>query len=177
MDSKRGKFLKSVAIVFTVLHFSPLTQGIETTTTTANLTCDYHDSINITLGGYYDDQDYIHNGVTYNRSQYATVDYELINGTKLKVHPYIRGCICAVKPCLRTCCDPANTESCTTTYSGHVINAVTSEVTLVDDLSEQFEFTYGMLTCAKYALKPHEYSTDNYTITTVRIFVKSSYYC
>lgn len=165
MDSKSGKFLTSVVVLVTVIHLGPVA---------AKLNCDFHDSINITAGGYYNDQDYIHNGVTYNRNQYATVDYDLVNDTKLIVAPYIRGCICLVKPCVRSCCDSDHekSESCTTKYSGHVINVLTEEVTLVADLSEQFAFTYGMLNCQKYSLKPHEASADNYTITTVRILGK-----
>ncbi|XP_055304984.1 probable G-protein coupled receptor Mth-like 10 isoform X3 [Sitodiplosis mosellana] len=71
------------------------------------LPCHFLDSINITDGNRLANDDSIEfNGLVYSRKQYAEINYVLLrDGTdQITVDPYIRGCICNIKPCVRLCC-------------------------------------------------------------------------
>lgn len=69
------------------------------------LPCQYLDSINITDGIRQPDDSIQFNGMTFTKDQYARVDYVLENGTTYRmVAPYIRGCVCSLKSCVRLCC-------------------------------------------------------------------------
>lgn len=72
------------------------------------LPCHFFDSKNISGGGLQPNGDLIFEDVIYPKNQYATIDYTynmLKYGKYIeKVDPYVRGCICNIKPCLRLCC-------------------------------------------------------------------------
>ncbi|XP_052894771.1 G-protein coupled receptor Mth2-like [Anopheles moucheti] len=70
-----------------------------------SLPCDYIDSVNITDGERLPNGDIRHNGVIYNKTYYRTIDYEYEQFTTKKFVPeYVRGCLCAVRICVRLCC-------------------------------------------------------------------------
>lgn len=70
-----------------------------------DLPCDFLDSINITEGIRQSDKSIIYNNMTFHQDQYAKINYKLENGTaRVAVDPYIRGCVCIDKPCIRLCC-------------------------------------------------------------------------
>lgn len=68
------------------------------------LPCDYADSVNITAGILQPNKSYTFNGVEYPEGHYAKIDYTIFNKKIVPQKPYIRGCICNVKKCLRFCC-------------------------------------------------------------------------
>lgn len=68
------------------------------------LPCDYADSINITSGILQSNRSYIFNGVTYPENHYAKINYTLDKEKIIPQRPYIRGCLCNVKKCIRFCC-------------------------------------------------------------------------
>lgn len=69
------------------------------------LSCHYLDSVNITEGTLRADKSIVFNGVIFEKDNYAVIDYILQNGTTRKtVSPYIRGCVCTLKSCVRLCC-------------------------------------------------------------------------
>lgn len=70
------------------------------------LPCKYLDSINITDGIRHIEDDSIEfDGMMFTKSQYAVIDYVLEHGRTHKlVKPYVRGCGCEIKPCIRLCC-------------------------------------------------------------------------
>lgn len=69
------------------------------------LPCQYLDSINITGGIRRADDSIEFNGMVFGQEQYARIDYVLENGVTHKiVEPYVRGCICQMKSCVRLCC-------------------------------------------------------------------------
>lgn len=73
----------------------------------ADLPCNFHDSINITDGLPGPDNSIEFNGITFQRDQYAEIDYVLLNGTeRYPVFTHRRGCPCKVKTCIRLCCSP-----------------------------------------------------------------------
>lgn len=80
--------------------------SLHLTTAFDELPCHFLDSINITGGIRYLHDDSIRfNDIIYPKNQYAQINYVLQDGTdKATVDPYIRGCICNIKPCLRLCC-------------------------------------------------------------------------
>lgn len=70
-----------------------------------NLPCHFLDSINITAGISHDNGSITFNDTLFDKDQYAEINYILENGEKkITVDPYIRGCVCILKPCIRLCC-------------------------------------------------------------------------
>lgn len=84
-----------------------------------NLPCDFFDSINITDGALHSDLSITYDNITFQKNQYAKIDYILEGETKTHTSmPYLRGCICNIKPCMRLCCPSQvlfdeNTLKCT----------------------------------------------------------------
>lgn len=69
------------------------------------LPCKYLDSINITDGIRQADDSIELNGMVFTKDQYAHIDFVLENGvTHQIVPPYMRGCVCRMKSCVRLCC-------------------------------------------------------------------------
>lgn len=76
------------------------TNGNSSTT----LPCEYHDSINITAGQH-NGSKIVFDGITFGPDQYATVGFVLNKQSKLvTAASHVRGCICNIKLCIRTCC-------------------------------------------------------------------------
>lgn len=83
-----------------------------------DLPCQFLDSINITDGIRQSDKSIIYNNMTFEQDQYAKINYIIENGiTRVAVDPYIRGCVCNYKPCIRLCC-PYGTFVDTTVKQG-----------------------------------------------------------
>lgn len=72
----------------------------------SNLPCDLRDSINITMGTLHPNKSYTFNGIEFPLGEYAKLNYTLniITSQVVTVPPYIRGCLCNVKSCVRFCC-------------------------------------------------------------------------
>lgn len=69
------------------------------------LPCDFVDSIDISTGIPHSNKSIIFNGMIFPEDQYAKVNYVLKDGTKpIIVEPYVRGCPCNIRPCIRLCC-------------------------------------------------------------------------
>lgn len=113
-----------------------------------------------------DQENYIHNGITYTPAYYGYFEFEEVNGSLVRAERHIRGCICALKGnCIRYCCDPYKTDQCPNQLEGYVSD-VGGEVTYVEDLSRLFSVVYGPLNCLKYSIT-HDDEADNYTIAMV----------
>lgn len=71
-----------------------------------DLPCDFLDSINITNGILQkNDKSILFNDMKFTQDHYATINYVIENGTtRVSAKPYIRGCICDNRPCIRLCC-------------------------------------------------------------------------
>lgn len=71
----------------------------------SDLPCDYLDSSNITDGTLLSNKSIIFDGVEFPEDHYAKIDYFISHGIKhITIDPYIRGCLCKLKSCLRFCC-------------------------------------------------------------------------
>lgn len=69
------------------------------------LPCHFLDSINITGGALQSDNSIIFRDTKFTENQYSRIDYILDNETnQIPVEPYLRGCLCNIKPCIRLCC-------------------------------------------------------------------------
>lgn len=70
-----------------------------------DLPCKYLDSINITDGVRQHDDSIVYDNIIFPKDQYTKVNYKLEKGEeRVTVDPYIRGCLCNKKPCIRLCC-------------------------------------------------------------------------
>lgn len=67
------------------------------------LSCNFHDTINISSGTLNEIGQFHHNGVKYDKHLFAEFDYVITNSSMVKVEPHIRGCICLLKNCVRVC--------------------------------------------------------------------------
>lgn len=69
------------------------------------LPCHFLESVNITDGTQQSDGSIIYMGNQFTKNQYTKINYILENGEKrIIVQPYLRGCLCNQKPCIRLCC-------------------------------------------------------------------------
>lgn len=68
------------------------------------LPCYFFDSINITDGLRQLDESIRFDGIDFPRHQYSVLNYIVDDGERIATKPYIRGCLCNIKPCFRLCC-------------------------------------------------------------------------
>uniref|UniRef100_A0A182MTR6 Methuselah N-terminal domain-containing protein n=1 Tax=Anopheles culicifacies TaxID=139723 RepID=A0A182MTR6_9DIPT len=133
-----------------------------------SLPCDYIDSLNITDGERLPNGDIRHNGVIYNKTYYREIDYEYEDfATKKYVPKYLRGCLCAVRICVRLCCGEHEYLGmrCTKT-DDYLPITVNLSVTETADLRElpQFGFLYGKPCEQVYELVPEERPEDEWNL-------------
>lgn len=73
----------------------------------ASEACEFYETVNISSGIRQVDNTYLHKNISYPPYLYATYNYILDeNGTRIEVNPHIRGCVCLLRYCLRSCCSP-----------------------------------------------------------------------
>lgn len=71
------------------------------------LPCEIFESKNISAGHTFENGTILHDGIYFPREQYARIDYIFDrSSTKILVEPYLRGCICKFRDCVRFCCPP-----------------------------------------------------------------------
>lgn len=69
------------------------------------LPCHYYDSSDNTNGlHYHSSKNITFNALEYTPDQHCGMHYVLVNGEPVNVEQYIRGCSCAIRPCIRLCC-------------------------------------------------------------------------
>lgn len=70
------------------------------------LPCEFRDSVNITDGTLLQQsQNIIYDGVEFTPADYAQIHYDVIRGVeRVSTQPYLRGCLCNRRPCIRVCC-------------------------------------------------------------------------
>lgn len=138
-----------------------------------NLPCNFIDSINITDGILQSNKSILFNGILFPKDQYAKVNYNKRNGNSAItiVEPYIRGCPCNIKECIRLCC-PFGSFVDSMTFNGEftcnkneAAKNIKSEIlldnnqTIILDLPQHFSFI-------DRACKRHFYA-DDFQITQV----------
>lgn len=135
------------------------------------LPCKFLDSINITDGVMQSDKSIIFDETKYTMNQYSRINYILDNETQhIPVEPYLRGCLCNIKPCIRLCCPygsihvNANGEKgCRKHDVAHQFESeIHAENSNVKALLENHAFGYvDDRPCSKF------YLAENYTMTNV----------
>lgn len=69
------------------------------------LPCHFFDSINITDGTLHPNKSITFDGIEFPPDQYAKVNHYLDNELERQiVKPYVRGCVCNIRSCIRLCC-------------------------------------------------------------------------
>lgn len=108
------------------------------------LPCYFFDSINITSGMRQSNGSILFDGIDFPRHQYTVLNYIVDDGERIATKPYIRGCLCNIKPCFRLCCSNQLIEGSTnilddncneelTQMEGEVFDEVQRFVNLVLD--------------------------------------------
>lgn len=131
------------------------------------LPCHFFDSKNITDGIRQPDDSIVYEGVIYPIDQYAVVNYWIKKGSQnITVSPYIRGCICKIKSCLRFCC-PIGTylikenekNECREHISANnfTANVLHGNETKVQTLDRDFGIVDGSSCERMYIITPDEY--------------------
>uniref|UniRef100_A0A182PLA5 G-protein coupled receptors family 2 profile 2 domain-containing protein n=1 Tax=Anopheles epiroticus TaxID=199890 RepID=A0A182PLA5_9DIPT len=153
-----------------------------------SLPCDFIDSVNITDGQRLPNDEILHNGVIYNKTYYRVIDYEYVDyATKKYVPNYIRGCLCAVRICVRLCCGEREYlgKRCTPTdeYLPVLVNVSATETIDLRNHS-LYGFLYGKPCEQVYELLPEESLADEWSIArngsliiAEELFVPRNQYC
>ncbi|XP_041769481.1 G-protein coupled receptor Mth2-like isoform X1 [Anopheles merus] len=133
-----------------------------------SLPCDFIDSVNITDGERLPNDEIRHNGVIYNKTYYRVIDYDYQDfATKRYVPNYVRGCLCAVRICVRLCCGEHEYlgKRCTHTddYLPILVNVSATEAVDLRNHS-LYGFLYGKPCEQVYELLPEESSADEWSI-------------
>lgn len=147
VDRPTKMLLKIFWILLVILRTTNTLSGSE-------LPCAFSDSINITNGVHHSNRSITFGDIAYHSGDYAQINYDVINGTKMLVKPYFRGCFCKVAPCVRMCCpfgtfakfEEERLESCDKNKEAnifeiemlnktkHAINVSSSQLSYVDGL-------------------------------------------
>lgn len=137
------------------------------------LPCQFLDSINITAGVKQNDESIFYENVTFSKNQYAKINYIIENGSsRIIVEPYLRGCLCNNRPCIRLCC-PYGTFSDPTVKQGRKCRsheaAKEYESTIIDEYNQEHNvildhyFSYvDDRPCSKFYLA-NDYKIKNVT--------------
>ncbi|XP_061496511.1 uncharacterized protein LOC1276880 [Anopheles gambiae] len=133
-----------------------------------SLPCDFIDSVNITDGERLPNDEIRHNGVIYNKTYYRVIDYDYQDfATKRYVPNYVRGCLCAVRICVRLCCGEHEYlgKRCTHTddYLPILVNVSATEAVDLRNHS-LYGFLYGKPCEQVYELLPEESPADEWSI-------------
>ncbi|XP_058054277.1 G-protein coupled receptor Mth2-like [Anopheles bellator] len=133
-----------------------------------SLPCDFIDSVNITAGERLANGDIRHDGVVYNSTFYRTIDYDYVDfASRRYVAPYVRGCLCAVRICVRLCCADNEylTRTCVATNVSLPIKVNVSETEAIDlRNSTYYGFLRGKPCAHVYELTPQERTEDYWTV-------------
>ena len=158
----------------------------------AKLRCPYDDSINITDGIKNINSNIIHRNIIYPPSFYDNVEYEYLNfSQKVRTKPYIRGCLCELKPCIRLCCpegkvflqsigctEASNDTSITIVINATILNHKREDLGLqMSDLmeSDRFGFIYGKPCRTMFSFDPSHSSEDEWHLIEVSVDIPISF--
>lgn len=137
------------------------------------LPCDYADSINITNGVLHPNKSYVLFGMEFPEDHYAKIDYTVVEEKTIPQLPYIRGCLCNVKKCIRFCCpygsylELKNTAGiCRRHGSARNING---EIVGENNKTQRIKFHEHFAVLHKYPCQDLHLTNDQFVITHVRI--------
>lgn len=139
-----------------------------------SLPCDFIDSVNITDGVRLANGTINHNGILYSPTYYREIDYDYEDfATRKYVPPYIRGCLCAVRICVRLCCRDNEHLAIGCTKADMVfpiranvsVNATREMIDLRE--SPNYGFLHGKPCAQVYELLPQDSPHDEWTIARV----------
>lgn len=139
------------------------------------LPCDFYDSINITEGVHHPNESITFNGTEYNDNNYARINYDVVNGTRMEVRPYFRGCPCKIKPCVRLCCPYgmfAKFDLSTISCDDENETAKKFEIKMSDENNQEFTVSSVQLSYVNDLCKSERYFGDNVTIYEVSAVVE-----
>ncbi|XP_035786269.1 G-protein coupled receptor Mth2-like isoform X1 [Anopheles albimanus] len=136
-----------------------------------SLPCDFIDSVNITDGVRLANGSINHNGIVYSPTYYREIDYDYEDfATRKYVPPYIRGCLCAVRICVRLCCRDNEHLAIGCTKADMVFpiraNVSVNATREMIDLRESplYGFLHGKPCAQVYELLPQDSPHDEWTI-------------
>lgn len=147
------------------------------------LPCDYLDSTNITDGALFPNKSIIFGGVEFSEDHYAKINYHKSRGMKHLVDPYIRGCLCELRRCIRFCCPhgaylavgASGAGNCqpdngTWTLDGHILDQY-DEIKRVK-LDQHFAIVHGFP--CKHIFIPGE-QFDIKHVSRILVVIRNSY--
>lgn len=143
--------------------------------------CEFYSTINVSSGKRNADQSWYHEGVYYPASYYATYNYILDeNATRIQTEPHVRGCICLVRYCLRTCCAPGQLINfsngdgdgeCREDGYKVVPWKVGIENPETIDLLSEYHWVEIRPSCKAHFLTPRDVPTDAWVLLRVRTHI------
>lgn len=160
-----------------LIGFIALNCGSHAILASGDLPCDFLDSMNISDGVFGSNKTIVYKSLEFPFDQYVKINYTFDNGIeRTAVAPYLRGCICNHKPCIRLCCPDGSihvkSKQCQPNEAAKIPN-VYSEKNLNDDVENlepvrNFTFIHNYPCNRLYFIDPD----SGYIITTVCILSK-----
>lgn len=139
-----------------------------------DLPCDFLDSIDINGGEYLSNRTFVYKDMEFPIGQYAKINYTIDNGIeRTSVAPYMRGCLCNRRPCIRLCCPfgyiQVTSRQCQPNEAANSIKIIAdqNQTAEMQKYIDQFVYIHG------YPCKRLHFNTD-YIITTVSILFPKS---
>lgn len=127
------------------------------------INCHLRDTINVSSGTIDDNGRLVHNGLIYDKEQFAKFSDIYKDFTNIeKVEPHLRGCVCELKKCLRVCrfCNENEpTEQCVSTKKLLMPND--EEISLEN--TSEFAVIEGKPCKVMYIMDPVSYDEDSWT--------------
>lgn len=99
------KWTFSTCFNIILIGFLAINRGSQANLMFRDLPCDFLDSMNISDGVFRSNRTIFYKDLAFPQGQYAKINYTYDNGVdRTNVPPYMRGCICNRKSCIRLCC-------------------------------------------------------------------------
>lgn len=120
------KLYKTIILIILVVIIIVAVQCLKTFILDPSNECPFSNTVNITDGHQYTNDSYEFDNVIYDKRFYKSYNF-IINENRKKetVETHIRGCLCAIKQCIRMCEDYENIDHIKV-YNEHIVEQTIS---------------------------------------------------
>lgn len=160
-------FLKNSILI----GFIALNCGSHAISMSGHLPCEFLDSMNISDGVFRSNRTIVYKDLEFPQGQYAKINYTYDGIERATVAPYMRGCICNRKSCIRLCCPygtvQVTSRQCQPNEAGNSIKVFSEQYP--NDAVQNVESVRQFAFIDSYPCNRMQLMSAEYLITAVRI--------